>query len=92
MICVTVSLYKRMISIPTATYVFDECLLYAALHHAGGGDAVLTMEVAADDRRTYISRGVDDFLNSRNTLCDAHAGHTSKMKSFQSHLRSRFAD
>ena len=81
-----------MVTRLTATYVSNERLFNTALHHAGGSDAALTVEVAADDRRADNLRGVDDFFDSRDTLCDTHAGHTSEMESFQSHLRSRFAD
>ena len=76
----------------TTTYVSDKSLFNAAFHHASSSDAVLTIEVAADNRRTYNPRGVDDFLDSRDTLCDTHAGHTSEMKGFQGHLRSGFAN
>ena len=76
----------------TTTYVSNECLFNTTFHHASSRDAVLTMEVAADDGRTDDSGGVDDFFDSWDTLRDTHAGHTSEMKRFQSHLRSRFAN
>ena len=76
----------------STTYVSDKSLFNAAFHHASSSDALLTVEIAADNRRAYNPRGVDDFLDSWDTLCDTHAGHTSEMKGFQSHLRSRFAN
>lgn len=92
MIYVVISTCKHKVKRLTATYVFNECLLDATLHHTSSSDAVLTIEVAADDRCTNGLRGVDDLFNTWDTLCDTHASYTSEMESFQSHLRSRFAN
>ena len=63
-----------------------------ALHQARSCNVFLTMELAADDRSTDSSRGIDDFFDSWDTLRDTHASNTSEMKGFQSHLRSRFTN
>ena len=35
---------------------------------------------------------INDLVDSWNTLCDIHAGNTCKVKSFKSHLCSRFSN
>ena len=70
----------------------EEGLFYTAFDHSGSGDVVFAVQVAGNDGRTDNLRSVDDFLDSRHTLCDTHSGDTSKMEGLQSHLCSGFSD
>lgn len=74
------------------TYIFQKGLLYPAFDDTCGLYIVLFVEIASDDWRAYCRRSVNDFFDSRHTLSNMHVGDTSKMKSFQSHLRAWFPD
>lgn len=72
-------------------YISEEGLLDAAFDPTCG-NLILRNKITTNDRCTYDLRRIDDFLNTRDTLCDAHAGHTSEMERFQGHLSPRLAN
>src|SRR5262249_31366937 len=60
--------------------IADVRLFDSRLDEAGSVRALLVLQRAADDWRTNLPTGIDDFFDSRDTLRDAHPCHTSKVK------------
>ena len=72
--------------------VLKVCFLNTPLHYPSSAEIVLIDQFAADDWRTDGFRGIDDLLDTWDTLGYAHPSNTCKMERLESHLRARFAD
>lgn len=53
---------------------------------------MLILQYRCDDRRADLVCSIDDFIDSRHTLSDIHAGDTCEVESFEGHLRGGFAN
>ena len=72
--------------------VAQEGLLHTCLDDTSSGFRDLVGQFAGDDRRGDGGGGIDNFLDTRDTLSDGHTGDTSKMESLQCHLRTRLTN
>lgn len=69
----------------------EERSLQTALADTSGDLVLVVLQLHRDDGCADGRRGVDDLLDSRNTLRDIHGRHAGEVERLQRHLRCRLA-